>query len=310
MLLRHILIAFSHSDAMRRLTSDFSPARGVARRFVAGEKREDALSVIQKLNEAGILVTLDYLGEHVEDKALARASVNEYKTVLQEVAARGLKSGVSLKLSAMGLHIDPEFCYENVREIVAVARENQRFVRIDMEESSFVTTTLAIYRRLRSNFDNVGVVLQAYLHRTHDDLQELLDDGIADVRLVKGAYDEPPETAWRDRAKIQQELAGLAKWMLSPEARAQGARVALGSHDDVVYNDVISYARTQNLDPQSWEIQFLYGIRRDELQRLLAEGMRMRIYLPYGESWYPYFMRRLAERPANLMFFLRAAAGK
>jgi len=247
MLLRHILIAFSHSDAMRRLTSDFPPARGVARRFVAGEKREDALSVIQKLNEAGILVTLDYLGEHVEDKALARASVNEYKTVLQEVAARGLKSGVSLKLSAMGLHIDPEFCYENVREIVAVARENQRFVRIDMEESSFVTTTLAIYRRLRSNFDNVGVVLQAYLHRTHEDLQELLDDGIADVRLVKGAYDEPPETAWQDRSKIQQELAGLAKWMLSPEARAQGARVALGSHDDVVYNDVISYARTHQV---------------------------------------------------------------
>jgi len=295
---------------MQQLTSDFPPARRVARRFVAGEKREDALSVIRQLNEIGALVTLDYLGEHVSDKNLARASVEEYKTVLKEIAAQDLKSGVSLKLSAMGLHIDPEFCYENVREIVALAGQNNRFVRIDMEESALVDITLEIYRRLREEFDNVGTVLQAYLHRTRDDLQKLIDDGIADIRLVKGAYKEPPDIAWQEREKIQQEMIDLAIMMLTPEAREQGARMALGSHDDLVYNKVIAFANEQGIDPQSWEIQFLYGIRRDELRRLLGEGIRMRVYVPYGESWYPYFMRRLAERPANLTFFLRAAAGK
>ena len=309
-MLRHALLALSHSSKMQRLTSDFPPARRVARRFVAGETREDALAVIKQLNGMGALVTLDYLGEHVSDKKLARASAEEYKTVLTEIAANDLKSGVSLKLSAMGLHIDHEFCYENVREIVARARENDRFVRIDMEESALVDITLEIYRRLRSEFDNVGVVLQAYLHRTRDDLQSLIDAGIADIRLVKGAYNEPPEIAWQEREKIQQELQDLAKLMLTPEARKKGARMALGSHDDLVYNDVIAFARDQGIDPQSWEIQFLYGIRRDELARLLGEGIRMRVYVPYGESWYPYFMRRLAERPANLTFFLRAAAGK
>ena len=309
-MLRQALLALSQSSRMQQLTSDFPPARRVARRFVAGEKREDALSVIRQLNEIGALVTLDYLGEHVSDKNLARASVEEYKTVLKEIAAQDLKSGVSLKLSAMGLHIDPEFCYENVREIVALAGQNNRFVRIDMEESALVDITLEIYRRLREEFDNVGTVLQAYLHRTRDDLQKLIDDGIADIRLVKGAYKEPPDIAWQEREKIQQEMIDLAIMMLTPEAREKGARMALGSHDDLVYNKVIAFANEQGIDPQSWEIQFLYGIRRDELRRLLGEGIRMRVYVPYGESWYPYFMRRLAERPANLTFFLRAAAGK
>lgn len=309
-MLRRALIALSHSETMRRMTSDFPPARRMARRFVAGETREDALQVIQQLNEMGALVTLDYLGEHVTDKSLARASAEEYEAVLGEIASRGLKSGVSLKLSAMGLHIDEEFCYHNVRDIVAVAAEKERFVRIDIEESALVDVTIAIYRRLRAEFDNVGMALQAYLHRTRDDLQALIDDGIADIRLVKGAYDEQPEIAWQEREKIQQEMIALAKMMLTPEARAKGARMALGSHDDVIYNEIIAYANKLGVDPQKWEIQFLYGIRRDELKRLLSEGVRMRIYVPYGSSWYPYFMRRLAERPANLVFFLRAAAGK
>ncbi len=309
-MLRQTLIALSHSGKMQRMTSDFPPARRVARRFVAGENREDALTVIKQLNEMGAFVTLDYLGEHVTDKNLASASAEEYKAVLKEIADRDLKSGVSLKLSAMGLHIDQDFCYDNVHEIIAVAAEKGRFVRIDMEESSLVDITLNIYRRLREEFANVGTVLQAYLHRTHDDLQMLIDEGIADIRLVKGAYDEPPEIAWQEREKIQQELIDLSEMMLTPDARKKGARMALGSHDDVVYNEVIAFANEQGIDPQEWEIQFLYGIRRDEVARLLGEGLRMRIYVPYGESWYPYFMRRLAERPANLTFFLRAAAGK
>jgi proline dehydrogenase len=295
---------------MQRLTVDFPPARRMARRFVAGETREDALQVIARLNEAGVLVTLDYLGEHVTDRRLARASVDEYLAVLQEIGARDLKSGVSLKLSAMGVHIDEGFCYDNVRSIVAMAKTHGRFVRIDMEESALVDTTLRIYRQLRQEFDNVGTVLQAYLHRTRDDLQALIEEGIADIRLVKGAYDEPPEIAWQKREKIQEELVDLCKMMLTPEARAKGARLALGSHDDLVYNQVIAYALSQGVSSDAWEIQFLYGIRRDELRRLVSEGQRMRVYVPYGDAWYPYFMRRLAERPANLLFFLRAATGK
>ena len=308
-MLRHTLIALSHSGNAQRFVTGFGPARRVARRFVAGETRQEALDVIRKLNGMGMLVTLDYLGEHVVEREAALDNVREYQEVLADITAADLKSGISLKLSAMGLHIDKEFCYENVREIVAVAKEEGRFVRIDMEESALVDVTLELFRRLRQEFDNVGTVIQAYLHRSRDDVAALIEEGVADLRLVKGAYDEPAEIAWQDRGKIRSELIDLCKMMLAPEARAQGARLALGSHDDAVYNIVAEYAAQQGVDPASWEIQFLYGIRRDEQRRLAQAGHRMRIYVPYGHSWYPYFMRRLAERPANLLFFLRALAG-
>ncbi len=257
-----------------------------------------------------MLATVDYLGEHVSEREAATANVDEYVALLGELAANDLNSGVSLKLTAMGLHIDPEFCYENVLRIVSAAKDNGRFVRIDIEESDVVDVTFEIYRRLRTEFDNVGTVVQAYLFRTQDDVQAFIDDGIADLRLVKGAYDEPADVAWQDRKDIQNELIVLSKMLITPEAREKGARLALGSHDDAVYNAVADFAAEQGIDPQSWEIQFLYGIRRDEQQRLVQAGNRMRIYVPYGQSWYPYFMRRLAERPANLVFFMRALAGR
>ncbi len=309
-MLRRPLIALSHSGNMRRFVTGFMPARRVARRFVAGETRADALAVIRQLNQAGMLATVDYLGEHVTERESALANVQEYRAVLAAIAAENLQSGVSLKLSAMGLHIDEEFCYENVRQIVATAKGHKRFVRIDIEESSLVDTTLALYRRLRADFDNVGTVLQAYLFRTKDDVRGLIEDGIANLRLVKGAYDEPASIAWRDRPTIQKEMIELSQMLLAPDARSRNARVAIGSHDDVVYNALATWAAEQGIDPQSWEIQFLYGIRRDEQRRLTQAGQRMRIYVPYGQSWYPYFMRRLAERPANLFFFLRALVGE
>ena len=228
--------------------------------------------------------------------------------MLQAIAAEDLQSGVSLKLSAMGLHIDTEFCYENVRQIVAEAQRQNRFVRIDIEESALTDVTLAIYRRLRAEFDNVGTVLQAYLFRTKADVQALADEGIADLRLVKGAYDESPDIAWQDRARIQQEMIDLCQMLLAAEKAGQG-RLAVGSHDDQVYNSICTFSTDSGINPDTWEIQFLYGIRRDEQARLAAEGYRLRIYVPYGQSWYPYFMRRLAERPANLVFFLRALVG-
>lgn len=309
-MLRHTLIALSHSDRLKQMMKDFPLARRTARRFVAGETRPEALAVIKQLNQQGMKATIDFLGEHVTEAEEAQRNAQEYQTLLRELAQHDLDSGISLKLSAMGVHIDPEFCYENVRAIAAVARDVGRFVRIDMEESSLVEQTLDIYRRLRGEFSNVGIVLQAYLFRTKDDLQSLMADGIADVRLVKGAYDEPATIAWHDRTTIQNEMIALSRTMLSAEGRAHGARLAVGSHDDVVYHAVAQYAARQQISANDWEIQFLYGIRRDEQRRLVQAGHRMRIYVPYGQSWYPYFMRRLAERPANLFFFLRALFGQ
>ncbi len=294
---------------MRRFVTGFPISRRVARRFVAGERREEAIQVIEELNQAGLLATIDYLGEHVSERAAAQANVQEYLAILAEIDEKDLQSGVSLKLSAMGLHIDTEFCYQNVRQIVAAAHKHNRFIRIDIEESYLVDITLEIYRRLRTEFDNVGTVIQSYLYRSKSDVQALLDDGIADLRLVKGAYDEPDNIAWQERSAIQQELIALCQMLLEPEAQAKGACLAIGSHDDGVYDALAKYASARAIDPKQWEIQFLYGIRRDEQQRLVAEGHRMRIYVPYGQSWYPYFMRRLAERPANLVFLMRALVG-
>jgi len=308
-MLRQALITLSQSDSMRRLVIGFPPARKVARRFVAGETREDALAAIRQLNQAGMLATVDYLGEHVSEREAATANVDEYVALLGDLAANDLDSGVSLKLTAMGLHIDTEFCYENVRRIVSAAKDNNRFVRIDIEESDVVDVTWDIYRRLRKDFDNVGTVVQAYLFRTQDDVQAFINEGLGDLRLVKGAYVEPTDIAWQDRGDIQEEMISLSKMLLTPEARAKGARLAVGSHDDAVYNPVADFAAEQGIDPRSWEIQFLYGIRRDEQKRLVQAGNRLRIYVPYGQSWYPYFMRRLAERPANLVFFMRALVG-
>ena len=308
-MLRRSMLALSHSATLQRLSRDFPPARRMARRFVAGERREDALRVIRRLNDAGVHVTLDYLGEHVTEAKVARSCVDEYLAVLEDITRAELQSGVSLKLSAMGLHIDAAFCYENVYRIVKAAQSHRRFVRIDMEEAAHIDVTLDIYRRLRNSFDNVGVVLQAYLYRTKEDLQSLLNEGIADVRLVKGAYDESEDVALQRREDIQRSLIELSQMMLTPAALAQGGRLALGSHDDAVYNEVIAFAESQHIAPDRWEIQFLYGIRRDELWRLVRAGHRMRVYVPYGDAWYPYFMRRLAERPANLAFFLRALVG-
>ncbi len=306
-MLRRTLIVLSHSERMRRMITDFPVAARMARRFVAGETRAEALAVIHQLNQAGILATVDFLGEHVTEREAALANAREYLALLEDIATHGLRSGVSLKLSAMGLHIDESFCFDNVRQIVAKAQACQRFVRIDMEESSLVETTLRLYRRLRTEFANVGTVVQAYLFRTRSDVQALIEEGIADLRVVKGAYDEPSSIAWHDRKVIQQEMIALCRMLL--EAGPTRGRLAIGSHDDAVYNPVAAWAAARGIAPDSWEIQFLYGIRRDEQRRLVAAGHRLRIYVPYGHSWYPYFMRRLAERPANLFFFLRALVG-
>ncbi len=307
---RRFLLAMSRDPRMQERIVAFPPSRRVARRFVAGETLDDALAVIRTLNKQGMKATLDHLGENVVTVEDARIAANAYLEALEAIDQEGLQSGVSVKLTHLGLDLGDEVAYENVRRIVEKAAQVGRFVRIDMESSGYVDRTLALYRRLRQEFDNVGTVVQAYLYRTPGDVSHLIEEGIADLRLVKGAYDEPSDIAIQGRQRIREAFFALLRQMWTPEARARGSVVAIASHDEAVIRYACTLASRVGVGKDEFEFQFLYGIRRDRAEQLVAEGYRMRLYVPYGSQWYPYFMRRLAERPANLFFFLRALVGK
>lgn len=307
--LRHFFIALSKSPKMQELIVGVPVSRRMARRFVAGERLEEAIAAIRAVNANGILATLDYLGEHVHSEAEATANADEYIRALQAIKDANVQSGVSIKLTAMGLAVDDDFCYRNVRRIVAKAAEVRRFVRIDMEDSPVTDRTLAIYRRLRSDYDNVGLVMQAYLYRTQDDVRQLMAEGIADLRLCKGAYDEPPAVAFQEKAEVDRNMVELIKIILAGQADHPGTYSAIASHDHMIINWTKAYAYNHHIPTDRFEFQMLYGIRRDLQQALADQGYRMRVYIPYGTRWYPYFMRRLAERPANVLFFLRALVG-
>lgn len=308
--LRHFLIALSKSPKMQEMIVGIPLSRRMARRFVAGEALEEAIAAIRTVNASGILATLDYLGEHVHSEAEAAVNADEYIRALQAIEDSGVQSGVSIKLTAMGLAIDDDFCYRNVRRIVAKADEVGRFVRIDMEDTPVTDRTLAIYRRLRQDYDNVGVVVQAYLYRTQEDVRQLLAAGMADLRLCKGAYDEPPAVAFQDKTDVDRNMIELIKIMLEGQPSHPDAYLAIASHDHRIINWTKAYAYNRQIANDRFEFQMLYGIRRDLQQELANQGYRMRVYIPYGTRWYPYFMRRLAERPSNLLFFLRALAGQ
>lgn len=306
---RRLLLALSRNPRMQERIVAFPLSRRVARRFVAGEHLDEALDVIRRLNDQGMHATLDHLGENVVTVEDARAAASAYATALEAIHREGLQSGVSVKLTHLGLDLGNEVAYENLRRVVEKAAEVGRFVRIDMESSAYVQRTLDLYERIRQDFDNVGTVVQAYLYRTPEDVRRLIEEGIADLRLVKGAYDEPPSVALQDRRRIREAFLSLLRQMWAPEARARGARAAIASHDEAIIRYACTLAARQRVSQEEFEFQFLYGIRRDRAEKLVAEGYRMRIYVPYGSQWYPYFMRRLAERPANLFFFLRALVG-
>lgn len=307
--LRHTLIALSKSPKMQEIIVGIPVSRRMARRFVAGETLADAIDAIRASNAAGLLATLDYLGEHVHNQAEARANADEYIRALQAIQQAGVDANISIKLTAMGLAVDDEFCYQNVRRIVEAAAQRGNFVRIDMEDSPVTDRTLAIYRRLRTEFNNVGVVIQAYLYRTEEDVRSLMAQGMAHLRLCKGAYDEPPAVAFQSKAEVDQNMARLIRLMFEGQADFPGAYLAIASHDHRIINWAKAYAYHHQIPSDRFEFQMLYGIRRDVQQQLAGQGYRMRVYIPYGTRWYPYFMRRLAERPANVFFFARALVG-
>jgi proline dehydrogenase len=303
--LRNVLIYLSHAVWARDLVSGLPVAKQVAGRFVAGETAEEAMNTTITLNEQGMLVTLDYLGESVSDSAEAIASKNEILGLFKKINDSGGQANVSIKLSQLGLKIKKELALDNLRQILQEACKYNNKVRIDMEESQVVDATLDIYRTLRDEdgFDNVGVVIQAYLYRSEDDIRRLIEEG-AWVRLCKGAYAEPPEVAFPAKADTDANFIKLTQMMLSERARQNGMYIGIATHDEDMINAAIQFVRQNKVPLDTFEFQMLYGIRRELQEALVQQGYRLRIYVPYGTAWYPYFVRRLAERPANLWFFI------
>lgn len=303
--LRSLLLYLSRSMLARRLMTNFPPAWAVASRFIAGESVDEAIATARQLNAKGMGVALDYLGESVSNPAEAIAARDQILYLLDRIHESGVDAYVSVKLSQLGLKLDENLAVGNLRAIADRAKSHALRVRIDMEESILVDTTLDIYRQMRDGegFGNLGVVIQAYLFRSEQDVPRLVDEG-AWVRLVKGAYKEPHSIAYAQKADTDSAFVRLAEMMLGVEAQVRGVSLSVASHDDAMIQAVQRYAAAQDLPPEAYEFQFLYGIRRERQEQLVAQGYRMRVYVPYGTAWYPYFMRRLAERPANLWFFV------
>jgi proline dehydrogenase len=303
-LMRSLFLALSRSSRLREMTVRFSPARTMVRRFVAGERLEEAIDAVRNLNRQGLLATLDHLGENVTSETEARDATTEVLDALDAIEAGGLQSGVSVKLTQLGLDLSPALATENLARIVARAAKAGRFVRIDMESLDYVQPTLDLFEALWDHYRNVGVVIQSYLRRSGDDVARLVRLG-ASVRLVKGAYDEPPEVAYPDKADTDASFVRLMEALFSDQAQANGVFPAIATHDTRLIDWARDHTRQRGIPPDRFEFQMLYGIRTRLQRQLAAEGYRLRAYVPYGRQWYPYFMRRLAERPANVLFLLR-----
>ena len=303
-MLRSFFIYLSKLRWMRDLILGLSLARKASRRFVAGETAEDAVEVIRQLNRQNILATCDHLGEDVLTEADARSARDHYWHVLDLIGQSGVSSHVSLKLTQFGLDVSGELCRELVSSVIEKAGQLGTFVRIDMEGAPHTERTLAVYRDMRKTYSNVGIVIQAYLYRTEDDVKRLVREGIAHVRLCKGAYKEPASVAFPRKADVDANMVRLMQFMLGDEARVRGAHLAMATHDVKMVEATKTFVAEHNISKDSFEFQMLYGIRRDLQQQLAVEGYKMRVYVPYGNEWYPYFMRRLAERPANVWFIL------
>ncbi len=299
MLLRQTLLFLSRRKELEEFLRRNPLAVHASRRFVAGDSRAEALEATRRLNQEGFKVTLDYLGEEVADAAQAEAAAEEYAGALEEAAAGGLEAGISVKLSHLGIRIDEELAFSNLLQISRRAAAVGRFVRVDMEGSDLTDKTLAMVRRVHRLSDNVGAVIQSYLRRSNHDI-DLLNQERISVRLVKGAYLEPEEIAFQDQEEVSLYFMRLLESLFR-----DGYRPAIATHDEKLIDYAVDMAFIFSLGETDFEFQMLYGIRRDLQEKLRQAGYRVRIYLPYGSDWYGYFMRRLAERPANLWFLLR-----
>jgi proline dehydrogenase len=299
-LLRALFLWASQRRSLEWLVRHLPLSRAAVRRFVAGETLADVLPKLERLRAAGIATTVDLLGESVPSADAARAAADRYLEAIDALAKRGLDVNVSLKLTQMGLGVDEALCHENVDRICAHAKERNGFVRVDMEDHTRTDVTLSIVRDLFARHGNVGAVIQSYLRRSAEDVADLDRRGIR-VRLCKGAYNEPPSVAFATKPEVDRSYAQLMEEVLT-----NGTYPALATHDDRLIARATSFADRNGLERARFEFQMLYGIRRDLQERLVADGWTVRVYVPFGSQWYPYFMRRLAERPANVVFLLRS----
>jgi proline dehydrogenase len=305
-MLRRAFLALSTSKSLGGFMTHSRVAWLGARRFVAGQTIDEAIEVVQQLNQSGMRVTLDYLGENVSTRREAEATAQAYVDAIDRIRAAGVDSGVSLKLTAMGLDLGDAVATEMLERVVAhaAAMDPPVFVRIDMEGSDYTQRTLDIFHALRQRYGNLGIVVQAYLYRTAADVDALVAVG-SGPRLCKGAYLEPEAIAWPEKADVDGNYLRLAEQLFDDEARAKGVYPAIASHDPNMIDWVVRHTAERGIGKDAFEFQMLYGVRRDLQQALVDRGYRMRVYVPYGGQWYPYFMRRLAERPENLAFILR-----
>jgi proline dehydrogenase len=299
-LLRNGILVTAERDVVERFVRDSRWSRALVARFVAGDRLEDALGVAMRLAGQGLTATLDRLGENVVTPGEARGAVESYAETLREMAASRLDPNISVKLTMLGLDIGDDVAYDNMLMLLKTARSVDGFVRIDMEGSAYTERTLAIAEALHARAPGlVGTVIQAYLHRSDRDLERLIDLKMR-VRLVKGAYSEPARLALQRPAEINEAFIRLMERLLE-----DGRYPAIATHDPALIRATRGFALRMGIDPERWEFQMLYGVRREAQIDLARDGYGMRIYLPFGADWYPYFARRIAERPANMLFVLR-----
>lgn len=302
-LLRNFFLFLSKNKFFTKLAKKYGLRFG-AGRFVAGETIPDAVQTIRKLNENGMSVTIDHLGEFIDSEAEARQAADECIEAIKAISKNNLDSQLSLKMTSMGLDISHDLVMENMRRILQAGKEYGVFVTIDMEDFERCQKTIDIFKELREEFDNVGTVLQAYLYRTAEDIKEL-DQYNPNLRLVKGAYKESPKVAFPEKKDVDENFKEIIKIHL-----LNGNFTAVATHDDAMIDYTKQLVKDHNIPNDQFEFQMLYGIRVERQEELVKEGYNMRVYVPYGNDWYGYFMRRLAERPANVAFVLKGVLKK
>ncbi|HSS21034.1 MAG TPA: proline dehydrogenase family protein [Pyrinomonadaceae bacterium] len=301
MLTRSALIYLSRHEGLKDFAARFRLFKRLTTRFVAGEDINEAVAAIQEINAEGCSASFDHLNESVANPAEAQGEVEEYLQILDRIDATKIDSNVSIKLTQFGLELDPELAYKNARAVVENAARRGNFVRVDMESSAVTQKTIDIFKRLRSEFglNDVGIVLQSYLHRTYADAEELVKLP-ARIRICKGAYNEPPEVAFPEKKDVDDNYVRVMQLLL-----ASGTYHGIATHDPKMIDATVDFSTREGIPKSAFEFQMLYGVRRDLQRQLAKDGYNMRVYVPYGKHWYPYFMRRLAERPANIWFVMK-----
>lgn len=306
--IRRILVKASESRRLRERAPRFRFVRSAAARFMPGEKPEDALAAARSLAESGVGSLLTQLGENIAERSEAENVVAHYLDLLERIRDANLPSEISVKLTQLGLDLDREFCFTNIMKLVGRSSSTtpaaDKTFWIDMEQSAYVDATLELYSRVRKTHRNAGVCVQAYLHRTEKDVDSLISMGAA-VRLVKGAYNESPEIAFPKKEDVDENYFRMAQMLLSPEARRAGVRAVMATHDRKLIARITEWTAAQGIPKDEIEFAMLFGIQRAEQLRLAREGYRSGVLISYGSFWFPWFMRRLAERPANVWFLVR-----